>query len=109
MLVGGGRGYSQVVLVVKNLHANSGDIRDSSPVSGLGRSPGRGHGRPFQYFCLKNPMDRGTWWATVHAELDMTEASWHVCVCVACFKKNFFSLILKFIFVCPLLCETGIS
>ena len=33
---------------------------------GLGRSPGEGHGNPFQYSCLENPMDRGTWWATVH-------------------------------------------
>ena len=25
-----------------------------------------GNGTPFQYSCLKNPMDRGAWWATVH-------------------------------------------
>ena len=31
-----------------------------------GRSPGGGHGNPFQYFCLENPMDRGAWWANVH-------------------------------------------
>ena len=30
-----------------------------------GRSPGGGHGNPFQYSCLENPMDRGTWKATV--------------------------------------------
>ena len=29
-------------------------------------SPGGGHGSPFQYSCLENPMDRGTWRATVH-------------------------------------------
>ena len=33
---------------------------------GLGRSPGIGHGNPFQYSCLENPMDRGPWRATVH-------------------------------------------
>ena len=33
---------------------------------GLGRSPGEGNGKPFQYSCLKNLMDRGAWWATVH-------------------------------------------
>ena len=33
---------------------------------GLGKSPGGGHGNPFQYSCLENPMDRGAWWATVH-------------------------------------------
>ena len=29
------------------------------------RSPGEGNGNPLQYSCLKNPMDRGAWWATV--------------------------------------------
>ena len=29
--------------------------------------PGGGHGNPLQYSCLKNPMDRGAWWATVHS------------------------------------------
>ena len=29
-------------------------------------SPGEGNGNPLQYFCLENPMDGGTWWATVH-------------------------------------------
>ena len=32
---------------------------------GPGRSPRGGHGNPFQYSCLENPMDRGDWWATV--------------------------------------------
>ena len=31
----------------------------------LGRFPGGGNGNPPQYSCLGNPMDRGTWWATV--------------------------------------------
>ena len=31
-----------------------------------GRSPGGGHGNPFQYSCLENPMDRGAWWTTVY-------------------------------------------
>ena len=33
---------------------------------GSGRSLGGGHGYPLQYSCLKNPMDRGARWATVH-------------------------------------------
>ena len=36
----------------------------------------RGNGNPLQYSCLKNPMDRGAWWATVHKgckESDTTE------------------------------------
>ena len=42
---------------------------------GTGRSPGEGNGNPFQYFCLENPMDRGSWWATVHGvtESDTTK------------------------------------
>ena len=59
------QGTSQV-LVVKNLLANSGDIRDAGSIPGLGRSPGGGHGNPLQYSCLENPRDRGSWWATVH-------------------------------------------
>ena len=45
--------------------------------SGLGRSPGEGHGNPLQYSCLEKPMDRGAWWATVLrvTESDMTEAT----------------------------------
>ena len=35
-------------------------------VSGSGRSPGAGHGKPLQYFHLGNSTDRGTWQATVH-------------------------------------------
>ena len=27
---------------------------------------GGGNGKPLQYSCLENPMDRGTWKATVH-------------------------------------------
>ena len=59
-------GASNVVLVVKNQPASAGDIRDTGSIPGLGRSPGKGNGNPFQYSCLGNPMDRGAWWATVH-------------------------------------------
>ena len=31
-----------------------------------GRSSGEGNDNPLQYPCLKNSMDRGAWWATVH-------------------------------------------
>ena len=57
---------SQGGSVVKNLPANAGDARDLGTISGLGRFPGVGNGNPSQYSCLKNPMDRGAWWATVH-------------------------------------------
>ena len=55
---------SQVVLVEKNLPANSGYIRDEGLIHGLGRSPGGEHGKRLQCSCLENPMDRGAWWAT---------------------------------------------
>ena len=59
-------GAFQVALVVRNLPANAGDLRDSGSIPDSGRSPGGGHGNPLQYFCLENPMDRGAWWATAH-------------------------------------------
>ena len=72
-------GASQGALVVKNLPANAGDVRDVGLIPGLGRYP-REHGNPLQYSCLENPMDRGAWWATVHgvAESDRTEM--HACI-----------------------------
>ena len=55
------KGASQGTLVVKNLLANAGDIRDVGSVSGLGRSSGEGNGNPLQYSCLENSMDRRAW------------------------------------------------
>ena len=52
--------------MVKNSPANAGDIRDAGLIYGSGRSPGGRHGNPLQYSCLKNPMDREAWQATVH-------------------------------------------
>ena len=46
---------SQVMLVVKNLPANAGDIRDVGSIPGPGRSPGGGHVNPLQYSCLRIP------------------------------------------------------
>ena len=48
---------SQVVLVVKNLPANAGDIGNMGLIPELGRSPGEGNSNPLQYSCLCNPMD----------------------------------------------------
>ena len=47
----------QVALVVKNLPASAGDIRDVGSIPGSGRSLGKGNGNPLQYSCLGNPMD----------------------------------------------------
>ena len=57
--LGDSEGASQVVLVVNNLLANAGDIRDTGLIPGSGRLPERGHGNPLQYSCLENPLDRG--------------------------------------------------
>ena len=64
-------------LVVKNMPANKGDIRDQGSIPGLGRSPGEGLGNPLQYSCLENPTDRGAWKAAVHsvAQSDTTEVT----------------------------------
>ena len=37
------------------------NARDPGLIPGLERYPGEGNGNPPQYYCLKNPMDRGTW------------------------------------------------
>ena len=56
-----------MALVVKNLPANVGDVRDMGSIPGWRRFPVKGSSSyPLQYFCLENSMDRGAWWATVH-------------------------------------------
>ena len=42
----------------KESACNAGDL---GSISGLGRSPGEGHGHPLQCSCSENPMDRGAW------------------------------------------------
>ena len=54
-----GNGVSKVPLMVKNLPANTRGMRDIGSIPGSGRSPGGGHGNPFQDSCLENSMDRG--------------------------------------------------
>ena len=49
---------SQVVLVVKNILANAGDLRDMGLIPVSGRSPGERNGNPLQYSWLENPMGR---------------------------------------------------
>ena len=57
----------------KESACNAGDL-DS--ISGLGKSPGGGHGNPLQYSCLENPCGQRTLvgyspWG--HKESDMTD------------------------------------
>ena len=54
-----------MVLEIKNLHANAGDIRDLGLIPGSGRSPQGGYGNPLQYSCLENLKDKGAWQAMV--------------------------------------------
>ena len=41
-------------------------VEDQCLIPELGRSPGGGHGNALQCSCRRIPMDRGSWWATVH-------------------------------------------
>ena len=55
------------------------DTGDLGSIPGLGRSPEECDGYPLQYSCLKNPIDRGAWQATIHrfAGSDMAEVTDH--------------------------------
>ena len=53
-------------VVVKNSPDKAGDTGDLGSTPGSGKSPGGGRGNPLQYSCLGNPLNRGTWWTTVH-------------------------------------------
>ena len=60
---------SLVAQSVKNppaMQETASDEGDPGLIPGLGRSPGKGKGYPFQYSCLEDSMDRGAWLATVH-------------------------------------------
>ena len=50
----------------KHLPATAGNTEDVGSIPGLGRSPKEGNGNLLQCSCLENPLDRGTWQATVH-------------------------------------------
>ena len=49
--------------VGKEYTCNAGDL---GSIPRLGRSPGRGHGNPLQYSCLKNSTNRGAWQPMAH-------------------------------------------
>ena len=72
----------------------AGDIRDVNSIPVSGRCSGEGN--PPQYSCLENPMNRGAWWATVHAvaksrtrlsdlghaQTDTESSCWLLCLCL---------------------------
>ena len=63
---------SQMVLVVKNLPANAGDV---GSIPRLERSHGEGDVNPSQYSCLENPMEKGAWQDTVHGVAKKSDKS----------------------------------
>ena len=56
------RGMKPLVAQTVESPCNAGDL---GSIPEWRRSPGEGNGTPLQYSCLKNPMDRGAWQATV--------------------------------------------
>ena len=52
------------------------NARDGGSIPGSGRSPGEANGNTPQYSCLKNPMDGGTWKATVHGAAKELDTIW---------------------------------
>ena len=64
--------------MVKSPPAKAGDTRDMGWIPGSKRFPGEGNGNSFQFSCLENPVDRGTWGATVHsgATVHRVEKHW---------------------------------
>ena len=74
-----------VKLVVNNPPANAGDGRDAGSIPGLRRSPGGENGKPLQYFCLENSMNRGAWqpspWGSHRFGHDWVTEHTHLFVC----------------------------
>ena len=51
---------------VRKKHVSGAVYIYPGSILGSGRSPGGGNGKPLQYSCLENPMDRGAWQATAY-------------------------------------------
>ena len=65
-------------LSCKESASTAGGSEDLSSIPETGKSPERGNGNPLHYCCLRNPMDRGAWWAAVHeATKSQTRLSTH--------------------------------
>ena len=95
--------------VVKNPPANEGNVNDTVSIPGSGRSPAGGHGNPLHYTRLENPMDRGSWRATVHrvsesdtAKVTPSTAACPSLVCPSCICMVIFN---PMWFLCTLLLE----
>ena len=72
---------SLVAQMVKNMPANTLDIRNSDSMLGWGRSTGEGNGNSLHYSCLENYMNREAWWDTVHGVVkSQTQLSTHTLI-----------------------------
>ena len=108
------QGASQAALLVKNLPAKAGDVRDAGSIPGLERSSRGGRGNPLQYSCLENPMDRGAWWVTVcevtKSQTWLKRSSMHSCNLRnsnhLCFMFNLVSIVHLDLFQCGSLLRT---
>ena len=68
-----------MVLVVKNLPANAGDIRNIGSTPGWGRFLRGGNGNTLQYSCLENPMNRGAWCVGLQrVGHDWSDLAWNI-------------------------------
>ena len=85
-------------------------------IPGLGRSLGEGNGNPLQYSCLENPMDRGTWRATVrgitrvgHDLATKPPLPWNMYVYIWCVCRysvyTYMCLLAQLLQSCPDLCN----
>ena len=76
-------GASQLVLVVKNVPADAGDLRGTDSIPESGKSPGGGHGNSLQYSCLENPDGQRSlagYSLQGHKETKLKQLSTHYCM-----------------------------
>ena len=90
-----------MVLVVKNLPATTGEIRNVGSIPGSGRSPGGGHGNPLQYSSLENFMDRRARRATVHrvtkSQTQLKQPSMHAYFGIHLISSG---ILIRVVFIC---------
>ena len=88
-----------MVLVVKNLPANAGDIKVVGSLPGPGRSPGEGNSNALQYSYLEYPMDRGAWQGQ-SIELQKIGHKWSNLACMHCYCTELCIMNLIFAYSC---------
>ena len=69
--------------MVKNLPT----VQETQDRSWVRKILGGGHGNPLQYCCLRNPRDRGAWWATVHGVREESDKSYRLTLSLHCLRE----------------------